>query len=253
MGKIEVSVVMPAYNCEKYIHRAIESVMIQEPTLELIVIEDCSTDGTYKLLLELHEKMILPGGKVFKLLRNKKNSGVAASRNTGVRAAKGKYIAFLDGDDWWEEGKLSRQLSLMKREAVVLCSTGRELMKADGTSTGRVIPVREEITYQELLKHNAINCSSVVLKREVAIEFPMGNDNLHEDYITWLRILKKYKRAVAINEPLLKYRLSEGGKSRNKLKSAKMTYGVYRHMGYGRLISLQLFCSYVLYGIRKYI
>ena len=253
MGKVEVSVVMAAYNCEEYILKAIESVMIQEPDLELIVIEDCSTDDTYKRLLELKEGMKLPEGKKFKLLKNERNLGVAASRNRGVKAASGSYIAFLDSDDWWEEGKLSKQLALMKREGAVLCSTGRELMNPDGSSTGKVIPVKEKLTYKELLKHNSINCSSVVLNREVALEFPMGHDNLHEDYITWLSILKKYKRAVAINEPLLKYRLSEGGKSRNKLKSARMTYGVYRYMGYGIPSSLKLFCSYAFHGIKKYI
>ncbi|MGM9972620.1 MAG: glycosyltransferase family 2 protein [Clostridiaceae bacterium] len=253
MRKVEVSVVMAAYNCESYVRKAIESVMIQEPPLELIVVEDCSTDNTYELLMELLEEINLPEGKEFKLLRNEKNSGVAASRNRGVRAAAGRYIAFLDSDDWWEEGKLSKQLSLMKRKAAVLCSTGRELMKPDGSSTGKIIPVKEELSYKELLKHNSINCSSVVLAREVALEFPMGHDNLHEDYITWLSILKKYKKAVAINEPLLKYRLSEGGKSRNKLKSARMTYGVYRYMGYGIPSSILMFSSYVFHGIKKYI
>ena len=165
MGKVEVSVVMAAYNCESYVRKAIESVMIQEPPLELIVVEDCSTDNTYELLMELQEEINLPEGKEFKLLRNEKNSGVAASRNRGVRAAAGRYIAFLDSDDWWEEGKLSKQLSLMKRKGAVLCSTGRELMKPDGSSTGKIIPVKEELSYKELLKHNSINCSSVVLER----------------------------------------------------------------------------------------
>ncbi len=75
-----------------------------------------------------------------------------------------------------------------------------------------------------MLKQNWINCSSVLLKREVAEEFPMEHEDSHEDYITWLKILQKYQYACAINEPLLKYRLSSQGKSGSKFKSAKMTF-----------------------------
>ena len=134
----------------------------------------------------------------------------------------------------------------------MLCSTGRELMRADGNSTGRTIPVKEKITYRELLKHNSINCSSVMLRTDVAREFPMEHDDSHEDYITWLKVLRKYGYAAGVNKPYLKYRLSEGGKSRNKLKSAAMTYNVYRYAGYGRIKSCIFFCSYAVHGIWKY-
>jgi len=125
-------------------------------------------------------------------------------------------------------------------------------MQPDGTSTGKYIPVKENITYGELLKHNCINCSSVLVRRDVISQYPMEHDDSHEDYITWLKILQKYRSAVGINEPLLKYRLSEGGKSRNKWKSAVMTYRVYRYMGFGTLKSLVLFVSYAFHGVWKY-
>ena len=80
----------------------------------------------------------------------------------------------------------------------------------------------------------------------------MEHDDSHEDYITWLKVLRKYGYAVGIDKPYLKYRLSEGGKSRNKLKSAVMTYNVYRYAGYGRVKSCAFFCSYALHGIWKY-
>ena len=178
--------------------------------------------------------------------------GAARSRNSGVLEARGEYIAFLDADDWWEEGKLTAQLELLEKTGYVLCSTGRELMKADGTDTGRYIPVKEKILYRDLLKHNSINCSSVVIRREAALEFPMEHDDSHEDYITWLKVLRKYGCAGGINLPYLKYRLSEGGKSRNKLKSAAMTYRVYRYAGYGHVKSCLFFASYAVHGILKY-
>lgn len=125
-------------------------------------------------------------------------------------------------------------------------------MSPEGKDLKKYIPVKERITYAELLKHNSINCSSVLLLREVALEFPMEHDDSHEDYITWLKILKKYGHATGINRPYLKYRLSQGGKSRNKVKSARMTYQVYRYVGYGPMKSACFFVSYALHGVWKY-
>lgn len=91
--------------------------------------------------------------------------------------------------------------------------------------TGKYIPVKSRLDYHELLKHNSINCSSVPILREVGTGLPMEHDDSHEDYITWLKVgAKKHGHATGINKPYLKYRLSQGGKSRNKAKSAIMTY-----------------------------
>lgn len=246
MKKPLVSVIMPVYNGAKYIKQAVDSVYNQDVPLELIVIDDGSTDET-KAVLRRYMKR-----SDFRYLFNEKNMGAAGSRNRGVKEASGEYVAFLDADDWWENGKLAEQIRVMEESGCVLCSTGRELMNSDGSSTGRYIPVKQRVTYKDLLRHNSINCSSVLLRRETALEFPMEYDDSHEDYITWLKVLKKYGNAVGINKPYLKYRLSEGGKSRNKLKSAKMTYKVYRYSGYGRMKSLLFFVSYALNGVWKY-
>lgn len=241
-----VSVVMPSYNGAKYIKKAVDSVFSQEVPVELLVIDDGSTDNTREVL------DAYMGREDFQYLRNHKNLGAAGSRNRGVKAARGKYVAFLDSDDWWADNKLKAQLKVLDSTGYVLCSTGRELMNPDGSSTGKYIPVKEKLTYTELLKHNSINCSSAVIKREAALEFPMEHDDSHEDYITWLKMLRKYGCAAGINKPYLKYRLSEGGKSRNKWKSAAMTYQVYRYMGYGRMKSAAFFVSYALHGVWKY-
>ena len=241
-----VSVIMPVYNGADFIRQAVDSVFCQEVPLELLVIDDCSTDCTGEVLAPYENK------ENFHYIRNPYNKGAAASRNLGVQKASGKYIAFLDADDWWEAGKLTEQLEVMERTRRVLCSTGRELMNPDGTSTGKYIPVGSTVSYRDLLKHNSINCSSVLLKREAALAYPMEHDDSHEDYLTWLKILKEYGPAAGINKPYLKYRLSQGGKSRNKRKSAAMTYRVYRYMGYSPITSAVFFISYALHGIWKY-
>lgn len=237
---------MPVYNGEDYIAWAVESVFAQDVDLELLVIDDGSTDGTFQALVPYMDR------KDFRYLKNDRNLGAAGSRNRGVRKAQGAYIAFLDADDWWEKGKLSQQLEVLRRTGRVLCSTGRQLMRPDGTDTGKYIPVKETITYGDLLSHNSINCSSVLVKRRAILRYPMEHDDSHEDYITWLRILKEYGPAAGIDRPLLKYRLSQGGKSRNKLKSARMTYRAYRYVGYGNFRSVCFFISYALHGLWKY-
>lgn len=256
MNQPFITVIIPAYNTEKYIVQAIDSVVRQTYAgkIEMIVVDDCSTDGTAKEVCRymelLSERCANNRQLVFR--QNSSNSGVAESRNLGIREASGEYIAFLDADDWWDPEKLEKQMHCIKETSVILCATGRELMGADGISLGKVIGIGERVSYRQLLRTNSIPCSSVVLKTEVAREFYMCHDELHEDYIMWLKVLKKYGSAAGINEPLLKSRMSQGGKSRNKVKSAKMQYGVYRYMGIGRIHSILLMCSYMVHGVMKY-
>lgn len=246
-----VSVIIPAYNCSKTLERAVESVILQNLPLEILIIDDASDDKTPDIMKQCKARWECDSVS-FKLIFNKKNQGVAASRNSGVSLAKAQFVAFLDSDDWWIEGKLSKQLDLLKKTNTSLCTTGREFAENDGTLTGRFVGVPEKISYRKLLYGNCINCSSVVLKTDIAKEFPMGHDDCHEDYITWLMILKKYGFACGINEPLLIYRRSEGAKTKNKLKSAKMHYRSLRHLNIGRVRALWYFCFYAVYGLMKH-
>ena len=246
MDKIKVSVIIPAYNCANYISKAIDSALLQNVSLEVIVINDCSKDHLDDVMKKYAKN------KRVKYVKNQQNLGAAATRNKGVNMAEGEYVAFLDGDDYWADAKLEKQLKVLKETKTVICSTARELLTSEGVCTGRIIPVKNQITYRDLLKHNSINCSSVLIKTEVAKEFPMCHEDSHEDYIMWLNILKKYGKASAVNEPLLKYRLSDQGKSGSKFQSAKMTFKVYRYMGFGMFKSMLCFCSYALHGVWKY-
>ena len=246
MSRPLVSVIMPAYNCIATVGAAIDSALAQEVPLEVIVVGDCCPQDLTEVLAPYREDPRV------KILRNETNLGAAGSRNVGVAAATGEYIAFLDADDIWAPEKLQKQLALIREKDSVLCATARELMTPEGELTGRVIPVKETITYKELLKHNSINCSSVLMKAEVAKAFPMEHEDSHEDYILWLKILQKYGFACAVNEPLLRYRLSNTGKSGSKLHSAKMTFKVNRYMGFGTVSACLLFASYAFHGVMKY-
>lgn len=241
-----VSVIMPAYNCEKYIGMAIESVLAQSVSFELIIIEDRSLDGTLKVI-----KKYTDDNRII-LIENEKNMGVALSRNRGVENASGKYVAFLDSDDYWTKDKLSKQVALMEEKKAVLSSTGRQLIDDNGELINRYIGIPEKITYKDLLRGNVINTSGVMILTEVIKRFPMTQEKLHEDYIVWLKVLKETDCAYGIDEPLLNYRLMKGSKSGNKLKSARMTFGVYRYMGYNVIQSCYYFICYAINGILKY-
>lgn len=241
-----VSVIIPTYNSSKYLPEAINSVLSQDVSVEIIVIDDCSGDSTARVM-----NTYLDNPNII-YYKNEQNIGVAKTRNKGVMLAKGEYIAFLDSDDVWYPSKLSKQLNELNRTGFVLCATARELIDSNGVSLKRVIPVKTLITYDELLKHNSINCSSVLMKKDVALEFPMHSDDCHEDYIMWLEVLSKYKQVCGINEPLIKYRVSNEGKSGSKLKSAKMTFMVYRKIGLSFPKSIICFISYMFNGVKKH-
>ena len=244
--EILVSVVMPAYNCAASIGDSIESVLCQDVPLELIVVNDRSPDDLDAAMAKyLEDERVV-------YVTNEQNMGAAQSRNRAMEMARGKYIAFLDSDDIWLPGKLKKQVEILEESGNVLCCTARALMTPEGVDDGRIIPVAEVITYRDLLRHNSIGCSSVLIRTEAAREFPMGHEDSHEDYIMWLQVLRKYGDARGINEPLLRYRLSNTGKSGSKLHSAKMTFMVYRYMGFSLPKSLLCFASYAINGVKKY-
>lgn len=246
MDEVFVSIVIPAYNCTGVISQAIDSALAQDVASEIIVINDCSKDN-----LDLVMEGYAQYPQVI-YLKNEKNLGVSATRNKGVAMARGKYVAFLDADDYWETDKLKKQLKLIEQTQTVICSTARELMNPDGTLTGYIMPVKTEYSFRDIRLHNQINCSSVLIKTDVAKEFPMCHDDCHEDYLMWLKVLQKYERGCAVNEPLLKYRISNTGKSGSKLHSAKLTFQTYRYMDMGTMQSLICFVSYFMNGIQKY-
>ena len=244
----EVTVIIPAYNAAGYLEKAVQSVLDQTVPCKVIIIDDDSRDDTYAVA----ERCVALYPEQVRAVKNKINSGVAVTRNTGMKLAGTEYIAFLDADDWWGPEKIERQLKRIRDTGAVACYTGRELMRPDGSPSGKQIDVPEQTSYKKLLKGNVIPCSSVLMRRQDALEYPMVHDELHEDYIMWLSMLRDGKKFVGINAPLLKSRLGEEGKSRNKKKSARMTYGVYRYMGIPAWKAAFYFCCYAWNGVKKY-
>ena len=156
MTDVVVSVVIPVHNQTGTLCQAVDSALCQDVALEVIVVDDASTVDVRQVLApymsEGRDRACEEGkdgagghGWPVRLLRNQENRGAARSRNRGVRAARGRYVAFLDSDDWWEPGKLRKQLRLMEKTGDVLCCSGRRLITPDGGWTSRTIGVRPVI------------------------------------------------------------------------------------------------------------
>lgn len=239
---------MPAYNAEKTIREAVNSVIAQtEKDWELIVIDDGSKDNTSTILTEFAKF-----DSRIRFLQNEKNSGVSYTRNRAVELAEGEWIAFLDSDDMWQPEKLEKQLALsQKHPEMVICYTASSFIDDTGTPYKYVMSAIEKLTYKDLLYKNLMSCSSVMIRASIMKDIKMPNDNMHEDYFVWLTVLRKHKIAYGINEPLLVYRLCNNSKSSNRIKSAKMLFNSYRAIGYNLFKAVILVLRYTIYSIQK--
>lgn len=251
MKDVEISVIMPAYNAGKYIKEAISSVIDQTGgyATETIVVNDNSSDDTRAIVESVQRDY--PDSSIV-LINNECNLGAGGSRNLAIARAKGKYVAFLDSDDYWSTDKLARQMPLFENCGAEFAYGARSLIDPDGKPVKAIIPVPLKIGYNQLLRTNVIPCGSVIVKKDILPDPPFVRDDIHEDYILWLRLLQPGRIAYGINEPLLYSRLAPGGKSRNKLKSAWMNYQVYRHFGIPVCKALVLMISYAIAGFKKY-
>jgi len=244
----KVSIIMPAYNAEKTIEASIGSVLSQTfADWELIIIDDVSQDQT----IEIVQKLADSDQRVI-LHVNEKNSGVSQARNKGIGYAKGTWLAFLDSDDLWHEDKLEKQLRFIEETGAVISYTATAYINESGEKSDYILSAERNFTYKKLLKRNLMSCSSVMVRRDVMVPFPLERE-IHEDYVVWLTLVKEVGCAHGLDEPLLIYRMMEGSKSSGRITSAKMIYNAYHHpqIGYGKIEAIWLTLRYALHSIRK--
>ena len=244
-----VSVIMPAYNAEKTIGIAIESALAQtHPKLELIIIDDCSTDDTLKIAQQYAER-----DTRVQILRNEQNAGVAHSRNCGIQFAQYPWIAFLDSDDTWHPYKLEKQLFTVMETGASLCYTSYALVDEKGKKvrSDYIVPIRTN--FNLLLKENIIGCSTVLVSSEVMKVYHFQSDFFHEDYVLWLEILKAGYEAVGCPDVLTDWCYRENSRSYQKGKSLKSRWNIYRDcVGLSLGKSVYYLICYSIAGIRKY-
>lgn len=243
-----ISIIMAAYNAEKTIEQAIHSVLSQTyPDFELLVVNDCSIDKTAMLVEAIAEK-----DDRVRLIPNEKNRGVSYTRKRGLEEAKGEWIAILDSDDAWAPEKLKKQIELQKKTNADLLFTGSAFMDADGRPINWYLRAPAEVTYRQLLKQNVLSNSSALVRKELYAKHYAVGDGMHEDFATWLSILKKGRKAYGVDEPLLIYRLAKTSKSGNKIKAAKMNWNTYRYVGLNPVEAFYYEGWYMVKNIVKY-
>lgn len=244
-----VSVIMPCYNAQDFVGAAIQSVLEQTwKNLELLVIDDGSRDSSRDILSQWAER-----DTRVQALINKQNMGVSKTRNRGIGLSKGRWIAFLDSDDVWEKDKLEKQLALAERQAAQFVFTAASVIDQHSKPLGTMSDLPERVAYQQLQRWNMITCSSVLLTREALGELCFEHDDSREDYLLWLRVLKRIDTAYCVTEPLVRYRVITGSRSANKVKMLRDTYRVHRHEKRGPIPSwLYTFSHFYHAFVHKY-
>jgi len=197
-GTPRVSVVIPAYNAEKFVLEAVQSVAAQDyPAIEVLLIDDGSRDRTAELV-ERAARWV----QVIK----QPNAGAGAARNTGLRHATGEFICYLDADDGWFPGKLKAQVDYLSRHADVGAvyhnwlvwrpdKTGdyKSLVRHEPPVPDQIDPANSGWIYSNLLLDCIVHTSTIMMRREVAAAVGEFNAALRtgEDYEYWLRLSRQ--------------------------------------------------------------
>lgn len=219
------SVVIPVYNGAATIERAVESVLAQTyKPLEIIVVDDASTDDSVSLLERKFSGAI-------KLIKLHENGGSSVARNVGMDAAKGAYIAFLDADDTWHPEKLAvTNKILMEHPGIALCYHSRTLSAFDDTVKRGEGSVKM-LSFARLLRGNYVHTPCAVIRNDTSFRFEPSMRYM-EDYDLWLRIAYRYKVYFCPQKLARLYRpvSSPGGISARKWEMRKGEMRAYTRL-----------------------
>ena len=228
INKATISIISASYNAEKYIKITYESIRSQEKQdWEWLVTDDCSTDATWDIL----QGIAVMDPRV-KIAQNLVNSGAAVSRNHSLARVTGEFIAFIDSDDVWASGKLTKQLDFMGEDKD-FSFTAYELINAAGEKLGVKVDANQvgSFSYKDMLQKKAtLGCSTVMLRSSAFSDLTMPLIRTGQDYAFWLKLLKTGQRAYVLSEPLTQYGILPDSISRNKFKKAKRQWQIYREI-----------------------
>lgn len=220
-----VSVVMPAFNAEKHIKTAIQSILSQTfANLELIIIDDGSNDSTGDIIAKFAQK-----DKRIIVLRNKINIGICKSLNKGIKQARGKYLARMDSDDWSFPDRLYKQFAFMKKHPkAVVCGGAIEV--CDGSlkvMNQRRYPVSDKKIREKMLRINPFAHPAVIFKKDAVLKVGGYNEKLFtvEDYDLYFR-LGKIGKFANLSSKVLKLRTHKNSVS-SKLIAKQARLNLY--------------------------
>ena len=219
-----ISIIMPTYNCAKFIKETIQSVINQTyENWELVIVDDCSNDNTEEIVASFNDKRI----KYHKL---EKNSGAAVARTTAMKMATGNYMAFLDSDDLWKKDKLEKQLDFMKKNNYNFTCTAYEQIDEEENKLNKVIKTKKKANYNRILLDCPVGNSTVMYNVDNLGKFEVPNIRKRNDDALWLQILKKEKFIYGMPDVLMEYRIRNNSISSNKLSLIKYHWQLYREI-----------------------
>ena len=243
----KVSIIVPMYNAEKFIGKTIESVLSQTyKNWEMLIMNDVSTDNSFAVVSEFAKK-----DERIKIVNTEKNVGVVKGRNYLIDLASGKYIAFLDADDYWHNEKLEKQVKFMKEKNASISCTEYTRITENGEKINEIV-IKSEISYTDMLKNNYLGCLTVMYDVEKVGKQYFKELEKNEDYVLWLEIVKDVKIIYGLKENLAYYRVLDNSRSSNKVKTAKVRWEIYRKVEkLSFLKSVYYFLHYAVKAVLK--
>lgn len=217
-----VSIVMPTWNCARFIGESIESVRRQSyRNWELLVVDDCSADNTEEIVMSFGDSRI-------RYIRNAVNSGAAVSRNRALKEARGRWIAFLDSDDLWTADKLERQIAFMVNNGYSFSYTNYSEVDEDTRETGVCVSGPRRISVCGMFNYCWPGCLTVVYDASVIGVVQIADIKKNNDYAMWLKAIKKAD-CFLLDENLAGYRKRTGSISNHSYVSlVKWHYLLFR-------------------------
>lgn len=218
-----VSIIMPNYNGAKFLKETIDSVVNQTyKNWELLFVDDCSTDNSVDLVAQYKDPRI-------RIFKNKTNSGAATSRNIALREAAGKWIAFLDSDDLWEENKLKKQIQFMHDHDYHFSYTSYVHINEESEPLNVKVTGPKKIMKRKMFCYNYVGCLTVMYDAElvglIQVEPTLKSRN---DYAIWLKACKLCD-CYYLDDTLSKYRVRNNSLTHSGLKPLiKNQYRLYR-------------------------
>lgn len=242
-----VSIIMPSYNTGRFIKETIESVLAQSYiTWELIIVDDCSTDNT--------DDVVRPylADERIRYIKNDTNSGAAVSRNRALREAKGKWVAFLDSDDLWEQDKLQKQITFMKNNGYHFSYTNYIKIDEESKLNSKRVTGPKRITKHGMYNYCWVGCLTVMYDAENVGLIQIADIKKNNDYAMWLKVCKKAD-CYLLDENLASYRKRNGSISNHGyIELIKWHYKLYRESEHKNPISsLVLTVRNLFFGIWK--
>ena len=216
--KLKIDIIMPNYNKERFLEKAVQSVISQTyKNWKLIIVDDNSIDNSKNILKKFKKN------KKINIIILNKNQGPAYCRNLGIKKSSSKIIAFLDSDDYWPKNKLQLQMKFMIKNKIDFSFTDYYSFFQKGDSIKKIgkTNIVKKLNYNTFIRNSSINTSTVMIFKNKIKNIKFKNLKKLEDYIFKCEVFKKNKglHAVKFEDTHAYYRILNNARSNSKIKN----------------------------------